>query len=136
MRLFKLNSFQGSVGGFTLIELMIVVAIIGILAAIAIPNVLTYLKKSKTSEAKQFVSTLRTLEEAYLAEQNTYSGSLTDIGWTAPTDSKYYSYFTITAANATQYTIYVRGNVDADTGSDGWGAIQNSSFYITHVTID
>ena len=41
--------------GFTLIELMIVVAIIGILAAVAIPAFMKYIKKSKTSEASQFV---------------------------------------------------------------------------------
>jgi len=54
--------------GFTLIELMIVVAIIGILAAIAIPNFLSYQKKAKTSEAKTNLGAIRTCEESYRAE--------------------------------------------------------------------
>jgi type IV pilus assembly protein PilA len=58
--------------GFTLIELMIVVAIIGILAAIAIPNFLRFQLKSKTSEAKVNLAAIRTAEESYLAEFGSY----------------------------------------------------------------
>ena len=58
--------------GFTLIELMIVVAIIGILAAIAIPNFLRFQLKSKTSEGKVNLAAIRTAEESYLAEFGTY----------------------------------------------------------------
>ena len=58
--------------GFTLIELMIVVAIIGILAAIAIPNFTNYQMKAKTAEAKTNLGAIRTSQEAYMAENDTF----------------------------------------------------------------
>jgi type IV pilus assembly protein PilA len=60
--------------GFTLIELMIVVAIIGILAAIAIPNFLTYQLKSRQSEAKTNLQAIKTSEVAFQAERGCYIG--------------------------------------------------------------
>ena len=66
------NLIRKSKKGFTLIELMIVVAIIGILAAIAIPNFLRFQLKSKSSEGKVNIAAIRTAEESYLAEFGNY----------------------------------------------------------------
>ena len=59
-------------GGFTLIELMIVVAIIGILAAIAIPNFLRFQLRSRVGEGKTNIAAIRTAEESYNAEYGVY----------------------------------------------------------------
>lgn len=60
--------------GFTLIELMIVVAILGILAAIAIPAFVTYIRRAKTVEATENVSKMFDAAASYYARERTGSG--------------------------------------------------------------
>jgi type IV pilus assembly protein PilA len=67
-----MKKLQTRKGGFTLIELMIVVAIIGILAAIAIPNFLRFQLKAKSSEGKTNLAAIRTAEQSYYSEFGVY----------------------------------------------------------------
>lgn len=78
-------------GGFTLIELMIVVAIIGILAAIAIPNFLRYQAKSRQSEAKTNLGGVFVAETSYFGEQSRF-GSFGEIGFALAGTSNRYVY--------------------------------------------
>jgi len=77
--------------GFTLIELMIVVAIIGILAAIAIPNFLRYQAKSRQSEARTNLGAVFVSETSYFGEQARY-GSFSEIGYALAGTSNRYTY--------------------------------------------
>lgn len=70
--------------GFTLLELMIVLAIVAFLAMIAVPNFMRFLAKSKRAEAMMYLSSIYTAEKAYWAEHGTYSSVLAGeggIGW-------------------------------------------------------
>jgi type IV pilus assembly protein PilA len=124
--------------GFTLIELMIVVAIIGILAAIAIPNFLKFQAKSKQSEAKTNLKGVYTAETGYFGEQNTY-GTFQTVNWAPVGNSRYRftlvtsgtdegntslafdAWVTVTPAWTTNsFTAGAQGNVDSDVLNDQW----------------
>lgn len=73
--------------GFTLVELMIVVVIIAILAAIAIPNYQDYVRKAHRAAAAQFVADIANLQAQYLLDNRIYANDLTDLGITAEPDN-------------------------------------------------
>jgi len=78
--------------GFTLIELMIVVAIIGILAAIAIPNFIKFQARSKQSEAKSNLKALFTAQKSYFQEYDRYAQPVKLIGF-SPERGNRYAYY-------------------------------------------
>jgi type IV pilus assembly protein PilA len=87
--------------GFTLIELMVVVVIIGILAAVAVPKMFGMSAKAKAAEVGPSAASYERLQAAYFQETNE-TGDLTQIGFDAPGNSKTFSYAEATAATASQ----------------------------------
>lgn len=93
--------------GFTLVELMIVVAIIGVLSAVAVPNFKKYQAKAKTSEAKVQLAAAYTAEQAFYGDFGIYHNCLSYMGFN-PADQSNSRYYAIgfsedTTIDATAY---------------------------------
>jgi type IV pilus assembly protein PilA len=99
---------------------MIVVAIIGILAAIAIPNFLRFQAKSKQSEAKGNLGGIFTAQIAYQGERN-FFGNFSEIAW-APTGTARYTYISgaFGAPNANQTAWVALGHPASTTDNAGF----------------
>lgn len=117
--------------GFTLIEVMIVVAIIGILAAIAIPNFVRFQCRSKQSEAKTNLKAIYVAQESYRGENDTYlsvavagfSGGVNDLGVQMGGSARY-DY--VTTGLQTAFLATATGKGTTDMAGDQWTIDQNN----------
>lgn len=89
--------------GFTLIELMIVVAVVAILAAIAYPAYLSYVQKARRSDAMDALAKVRIEEEKWRANHTSFTEDITNLGFSNTTGNTREGYYTvsITASSAT-----------------------------------
>lgn len=93
--------------GFTLTEMMIVIAIIGIISAFAYPSYVEQVRKSKRSDAKIALQQIAQRQESNFIKNYTYGASLTALGYAAdtiPSPEDNYQ-ITVSAATATSYTL-------------------------------
>lgn len=92
--------------GFTLIELMVVVAIVGILAAIAYPAYQDQVRKSRRAAAQSFLMNVAAKQQQYLIDARTYATTLATLGLTTPTDvSPYYDVSFSATPTATTFNV-------------------------------
>ena len=99
--------------GFTLIELMIVVVVIGILSAIAMPAYTDYVKRGKAAEATSTLADMRIKMEQFFQDNRTYIG-----GPCTPTSTvKFFTYSCSSGPTATAYILQAAGNATESMGS-------------------
>ncbi len=75
--------------GFTLIELMIVVAVVALLAAVGYPSYRDHVAKAQRSQGQQILSEVAQRQEQYLLDRRAYATAASELSWGPPADSKY-----------------------------------------------
>lgn len=114
--------------GVTLIELMIVVVILSILTAVALPSYFSQVQKSRRSEAKSAVTQIATMQQQFRTEQNTFTTDLTDLGLAAAgwndTENGYYEVSVLAATGgcpiASCFALEVRPKSGSAQADDPW----------------
>ena len=105
MKALQMNRSNAPAAGFTLIELLIVVVVIAVLLAIAIPLYGDQVRQARRADAQRVLMDMALEQEKWRANNTTY-GSLADIGDPCPTsDACNYYNFSVTANTATTYTL-------------------------------
>lgn len=99
-----INNTRG-MQGFTLVELMIVVTVIGILAAIVYPSYQEYVMRSNRSEGMAFLNDAAARQERYLSQNNAFATTATQLGYSTSSSPTGLYTLGVSATAATAYSL-------------------------------
>ena len=114
--------------GFSLMEVMIVVVIIGILAALAYPNLEKYLKRARQTEAKTNLSAIYTAQKIYFSLHQSYADDINELDLSLAQGDL--DTFTMEASTST-FKAQAEGNIDDDAALDTWTIDQDKDLLNT-----
>jgi type IV pilus assembly protein PilE len=109
MNKFKTNLVKTRQKGFTLIELMIVVAIVGILASVAIPSYQDYVKRSRAADATSTLADMRIRMEQCFQDNRSYALCAAQCAAPNGADTVHFTFSCSVAPTATNYTLKAQG---------------------------
>lgn len=114
--------------GFTLVELMVTVVIIGILASIVLPSYQDYLRKGRRAAAQAVLMDVAQKQQQYLLDARSYASDLTTLNISVPADvSKYYAITLAVGGGAPPtFTATATPNSGTDQASDPTLTIDNT----------
>jgi type IV pilus assembly protein PilE len=112
------NHLQVKQRGFTLLELMIVVAVMGILASIALPSYQEYVKKGRRAAAQSHMMDVAQRQQQYFLDTRSYAADLSSLSLTTPSDVSNYDRITIEATDAAPPTFKVTATPSGAQSSD------------------
>ena len=120
-----LQSIRKRFHGFSLMEVIIVVVIIGIFAALSYPNLEKYLKRARQTEAKTNLSAIYTAQKIYFSLHQSYADDINEIDLSLAQGDLYT--FTIQEASTSTFKAQVEGNIDDDDALDIWTIDQDKN---------
>ena len=98
------------IGGFTLIELMVAVVVVGILLAVALPSFMDSIRKGRRSEAFTALAAIQQAQERWRSNRAAYTTTLADLGVTSAVTAGGYYTLSIVSASATGYVLTAVGS--------------------------
>ena len=124
-----LQSIRKRFHGFSLMEVIIVVVIIGILAALAYPNLEKYLKRDRQTEAKTNLSAIYTAQKIYFTLHQSYAEDINELHLSLAQGDPYT--FTIQEASTSTFKAQAEGNIDDDDALETWTIDQDKNLLNT-----
>jgi prepilin-type N-terminal cleavage/methylation domain-containing protein len=131
----------GDSRGFTLVEILIVIAIVGVLASVAVMGIQSFLDKAKMVEAELALQDIQRLEQSYFDEHSAYTNNLANLGFQTVRSLSYYSIAvalgTGTDPGSMAYRATATGNFGNTSVPDTWTLTINNdeSYDLVHGSV-